>query len=189
MEDFWEFFVGVIGLGEQDLNALQMGVRVVMVYAVALFMVRVGEKRFIGENSAFDFILGIVLGSVISRSITGNAPFFPTLAAGFLLVGLHWLLAAVAFRWSRFGTLVKGTHRVLVKEGKIQWQAMEKSHISENDLMEAVRSEGSLEDLQEVKAARLERSGDISIIKRSGEPKVVEVKVEQGVQVVRVVLE
>ena len=55
--------------------------------------------------------------------------------------------------------------------------------------MTAVRSQGNLGDLKKVKEARLERSGDISIIKASGEPKVVEVKVEDGVQTVRVVLE
>lgn len=189
IENILEFISELMGFGEEDLNALQMGTRVVIVYAVALFVVRIGEKRFLGENSAFDFILGIVLGSVISRSITGNAPFFPTLVAGFLLVALHWLFAAIAFRSHRFGTLVKGSHRVLVKDGEIQWDAMRKSHISENDLMEAVRSEGSVADLKKVKEARLERSGDISIIKASGEPKILEVKVEDGVQTVRMQLE
>jgi uncharacterized membrane protein YcaP (DUF421 family) len=58
--------------------------------------------------------------------------------------------------------------------------------ITEHDLHEDLRQEG-LEGSGKVKEARLERSGKLSVVKRS-EPKVVEVRVEDGVQVVRLEL-
>jgi len=53
-------------------------------------------------------ILGFMLGSILSRAITGSSPFFPTLGAALVLVIMHWAFAVAAFRWSRFGTMVKG---------------------------------------------------------------------------------
>jgi uncharacterized membrane protein YcaP (DUF421 family) len=171
----------ILGLGPGELNVWNMVIRAVVVYVAALFMVRLGEKRFMGKNTAFDMVLGIIFGSVISRAITGSSPFFPTLAAALVLVLLHWLFSTLSFYTDWFGTLVKGHNRVLVKGGEIQWDAMRQSHISEKDLMSALRSEAHV--------ARLERSGDISVIKASSEPKVVEVRVEQGVQTVRIKME
>ena len=53
-----------------------------VIYVAAVLMVRVGEKRFLGKNTVFDVILGIVLGSVVSRAVTGFSPFFTKLVAG-----------------------------------------------------------------------------------------------------------
>lgn len=175
------------GLGSDSLSLWQMGLRALVVYLVAIFMVRLGDKRFLGKHTALDVILGFMLGSILSRAITGNSPFFPTLGAALMLVIMHWGFAVGAFHWSRFGTLIKGSKRQLVREGRIQWDQMKAGQISSEDLMGAVRAEGG-ENLDQVDAAYLERSGDISVIKRKSTPRIVEISVDQGVQTVRVEL-
>jgi hypothetical protein len=42
-----------------------------------------------GEAPAFDMMLGIMVGSIVSRAITGNAPLVPALAATATLIALH----------------------------------------------------------------------------------------------------
>jgi uncharacterized membrane protein YcaP (DUF421 family) len=106
-----------------------------------------------------------------------------------VLVVLHWLFAALAFRSDRFGTFIKGDHRKLVEKGEIQWEAMRKSHISKNDLLDAVRSAGHLAGMEAVEEAYLERSGNISVIKRSLNTEILEVSVAEGVQTVRIVIQ
>lgn len=157
---------GILGLDVDSLTIWQMSLRAIFVYIAGLAMIRVGEKRFIGKSSAFDVLLSIIVGSVLSRAINGSAAFFPTLGASILLVGMHWLFAAIAFRNEKFATLVKGTERLLIRDGEIQWSAMRKSHIGERDLLGALRSEAKLTDPSEVKEARLERNGEISVIPR-----------------------
>lgn len=188
MEEIWQSISEILGLRVEGPNALQMALRALIVYVATLAMVRVGEKRFLGKNTAFDVILGIVLGSVVSRAVTGQSPFFPTLAAGFVLVTLHWIFAALAFRSDWFGTLVKGHVRMLVEDGEIRWDAMQESHISEQDLQEALRRQAQIEDVSRVKAARLERSGEISALPMEKEAQVIEVTVAEGVQTVRIEL-
>jgi len=157
----------ILGLDVDELTIWHMVIRAVVVYMSALLMVRIGEKRFLGKYTAFDVILGIIFGSIVSRAVTGSSEFFPTLAAGLTLVLLHWLFATLSFHFDWFGTFVKGNSKILVKDGKILWDAMRSSHISEKDLMGALRSQANVDKLDEVKEARLERSGDISVIKNS----------------------
>ena len=187
-EEAWAGVGWALGLEAEGLNLWRMALRAVVVYVAAVAMVRVGEKRFMGKNTAFDVILGIVFGSVLSRAVTGNAPFFPTLGAGFALVCLHWAFAALAFHSDRFGSLVKGRERVLVRNGEVQRDNMRKSHISEKDLREALRVHGKITDPAEAESAHFERSGDISVIPGRREPRVLEIRVEKGVQTVRVEL-
>jgi uncharacterized membrane protein YcaP (DUF421 family) len=102
----------------------------------------------------------------VSRAITGNAPSFPALAAGLVLVLLHWLFAAIAFRSHGFGTLVKGRERLLVRDGEVLWDEMRKSHVTAHDLGEALRQGGKKPDVSRIREAHLERNGDISLVMR-----------------------
>jgi uncharacterized membrane protein YcaP (DUF421 family) len=173
-----------LGLEAKELTLAQMALRAAVVYVVTVAFVRLAKKRFMGRATAVDVILGIMLGSIVSRAITGNAPFGPALAAGATLVGMHWLFSFVACRWHGFGVAVKGRSRILVRDGTPDRAAMRAAHITERDLLEDLRGEG-LAGPETVKEARLERSGKVSVVKRA-EPKVIEVRVEAGVQVVRV---
>ncbi|HYO99876.1 MAG TPA: YetF domain-containing protein [Pyrinomonadaceae bacterium] len=155
-----------LGLENKDINIGQMSLRALVVFVLAIAMIRIGNKRFMGKNAALDVLLGIVFGSMVSRAITGNAPFLPTLIASFVLVLLHWAASAIAFRSHRFGTLVKGHDSTLVRDGEIQWEAMRKAHLTEHDLWEAIRNSGKHPDVREVVSAHLERNGDISVIMR-----------------------
>src|ERR671939_422084 len=127
-----------LGLGAEgkELGVIQMAVRAVVVYVVTVLMVRLGKKRFMGQSTAFDVILGIMLGSVVSRAITGNAPFLPAMAAAAVLLAMHWLFSALAFRSHVFGEAIKGEPRVLIRDGTIDHEAMRQAHIREHDLWE-----------------------------------------------------
>lgn len=181
-----DFLVG----GVNTLSPLQVAARAFLIYATAIILVRAGESRFMGKNTAFDVILGIILGSVLSRAINGGAGFWETAAAGSILVALHFLLAALSYRFDFVSLVVKGRGHILVRDGVIQWDEMRRSHIGREDLMSALRTNGGVEDLSDVKLARFERNGTISIIPNAKrEPRVLEVKVEDGVQIVRIVID
>jgi uncharacterized membrane protein YcaP (DUF421 family) len=177
-----------LGLESKELAVGQMALRAVVVYGVTLFIVRLGKKRFMGRSTAFDVILGVMLGSIASRVVTGNAPFLPALVAIAVLVAVHWIFSAIAFRSHAFGVAIKGEPRALVRDGEIDWKAMRAAHLTERDLWEELRRH-SLSDLDPVGEACLERNGDISIVKNKPPPKVVAVAVADGVQTVRIELD
>ena len=155
---------------QQPLALGQVAARAAVVYLLGLFLVRVGKSRFHGRASAIDIVLGFVLGSLLSRGITGSASISGTFVASAALVALHWAATAAACRSHGFGNLVKGRTKLLVEDGRLLHKAMSSSHISEHDIREAMRLAANIDDLSQVKAAYKERSGLISIVTHS-EPK------------------
>lgn len=172
----------------EDLTLLQVAARAFVVYFAGLVIVRLGKGRMIGRTTSLDIVLVVVLGSLLSRGITGHASLSATGIATAVLVAAHWILASIACHWHGFGNLIKGHCRLLVEDGVMHRRAMLRSEISEHDLLEELRAHG-IEDVAEVKRAYKERSGQISVIKRPRPPDIVDIEVRDGVQIVRIKLE
>ena len=115
---------------------------------------------------AFDAILLVILASVLSRAINGSAAFFATLGGGVVLVVLHRVFAHLAYHSHRFGILVKGSPDTIVRDGKCDLCVMRRNHVSIHDLDEDMRLLGHTDDISQVRLARVERSGEISFIKK-----------------------
>ncbi|WP_102126818.1 DUF421 domain-containing protein [Deinococcus planocerae] len=172
-----------------DVGGLAMALRTLLIYAFSLFLVRIGNKRFLAQASAFDVIIGIMLGSVMSRAINSSAPLFPTLGAGLVLVGLHWSLNRLSYHLDWLGPLLKGNPVLLIRNGELHQDGLRKSGISEGDLEQALRLQAQETDPSGIKLAYLERNGNVSAMTKESEPRVLEVKVEDGVQTVRIKVE
>lgn len=158
-------------IGSDDAAAItwwQMTLRAVVIFAFGVFLVRLAGKRAFGKASAFDIVFAIVIGSNLSRTLTANAPFFPTLAASAALVLLHRALAWAAYNTSWLGFVIKGEPRCLVSSGEPQTKELRASQITDEDLHEALRLNASQEDLAGIDAAYLERNGEISFVRRRG---------------------
>src|SRR5665213_3486655 len=79
----------LLGIGQPggSLNTTQVCLRGIIIFVAALMMVRVGDKRFLSHKTAFDAVLGFMLASMLARAINGSSsPFWPSIAAGFVLI-------------------------------------------------------------------------------------------------------
>ncbi len=166
MDSFWHVVVNVLGLNvsPKDLSVLQTLCRAIVIFVNALIMVRLGHKRSLSRKTAFDVVLIVILGAILSRAINGSAPFFPTILAGYALVFIHRIFAWLGCRWHWFGRTIKGWPAVLIANGHLRREAMRRHCVSEHDLEEDMRLSIGKSDLGQVREARLERSGDVSFI-------------------------
>lgn len=159
-------------------------VAAVLVYAAALWITRSGKKRFFGRNTVFDVILALILGSIMSRAVNGDAAYLPTVLAGFLLIGMHFLVGIASTRSSRIGVYVKGRAETVVKDGEVDWDAMRRHHLTQHDLEEAARTNG-LPSVDDIREAHFERSGNLSVVPKP-RLRIIEIEVEEGVKTIRV---
>lgn len=157
---------GLFGLNGEELNLTQFLLRTLVIYLVGIALVHLGKSRFLGKLTAFDAILAIVLGSMLSRAVSQAEYFIETLLACLLLVLLHWLFSRIAAYSDSFGAIFKGSPRQLVRDGVLDETALKQSHLSKTDLLQALRLNAHTEDLGHVKHAYLERNGDISLVLR-----------------------
>lgn len=154
-----------LNLEAQNIHFYQMLIRGVIVFFALLYMIRLAGRRFLANRNPLDVLLTFLLASLLARAVNGNTPFFATLGTGFFLAALYRGVAIVTCRSHWFGRWVKGLPETLVENGRIQKKALNRHHVSHDDLMEDLRLNGKLDDVSKVKLAQLERSGDISVIK------------------------
>ena len=168
MNAFWNSFETLLGLGVEprNLTFVQISLRGIIVFLVTLAAVRFGHKRSLSRKTPFDAVLLVILAAVLSRAINGSAAFFATLGGGVVLVALHRLFAFLTFYSHRFGILVKGRTDVIVLDGQPDLTMMWRNHVSTHDLDEDMRLSVHTDDLSRIRVARVERSGDISFIKK-----------------------
>ena len=157
----------VMGLSvkAEDLGFGNMVARAVVMYVALIVVVRVAKKRFLGNATAFDFILTVMVGSVAARAMTGGTPFFASLLGLMVLVWMHWFFSLATYRSSWFSRLIKGNATLLIKDGIPDQDALRAAHMSLNDLAEGLRETG-VRNPSDVVEARLERNGKVSVIKR-----------------------
>lgn len=155
----------VFGQGK-DLSVINMGCRAIILYFITLLLIRISGMRTFGQQSAFDMIIVITMGALLSRPIVGASAFLPTVFAGLILALLHRTIAWLTMKSKRLRKIFKGEEMSLYKDGKINLKNLNRCMISEGDLMASVRLHANLDSLVEVKEARMERTGEISIIKK-----------------------
>ena len=134
-----ETFHYLIGQDTPHIAWWQMSLRAVIIFLYAILLYRVAPRRSFSNLSAQDIVLTVVLGSSLSRSLTGNAPLLPTLAATGLLVVLYVSVTALAPRSKVVSRLLKGRPITLVRDGEVDDEAFRKAHFGENDIAELLR--------------------------------------------------
>ena len=155
----------LIGMDAHVILWWQMVIRALCIFFAALLLVRLGSTRIYGKLGSLDIVLSIILGSTLSRALTANAPFVPTLAAALTLVLVYLLLIELAMRSRTIGRLINGCDILLIEDGKILPENLKKAKMTERDLLEELRTQGGVESAAQVKHAYLERNGNVSIIK------------------------
>src|SRR4051812_1117659 len=168
MNSLNDFFLRLLGPDGHptELAVGQIVIRGLIIFVFGLMLVRFGDRRSLAQKSGFDALFIVLIGSVISRAINGTGPFFKTLAASLALMLIHRLCAFASFRSHVLGKIIKGRNITIVRNGEPDRNAMKSSLVSPHDLEEDLRLSAKVEDLAEIRIARLERSGDISFIKR-----------------------
>ncbi len=168
MNALYHFIAPSLGLGlePKDLTFLQISLRGVIVFFATLIMVRLGHKRSLARKTAFDAVLLVILASVLSRAINGSSAFFATLGGGLVIVLVHRLMAFMAYYSHGFGVLIKGRPDMIIEEGDLLLGAMRRNHISRHDVEEDLRLAAKTQDLKDIHAGYVERSGDISFIEK-----------------------
>ena len=155
----------LFGSGE-DLSPMQMAARAFIMFFIALLLIRLAGMRVFGIKTAFDNILVIMLGAILSRGVVGASPFFSTVAAAAAMIAVHKLLAWLAMKYVWVGKLVKGYRRSLYHNGVMREDNLRKTQISKDDLMEGVRREINKNTLADVEQVYIEKNGEISVVRK-----------------------
>src|ERR1700710_281478 len=133
-----EILIKIFGEGK-ELNALQMSNRGIVMFFIALALIRISGRRSFGVRTPLDNIITISLGAVMSRAIVGASAFVPVVTCCFVIVLLHRLFGWLIAHSKAFGKFIEGDKMVLFEQNKFREDAMKKALVCREDIMQGVR--------------------------------------------------
>lgn len=141
----------------------RIAARAVVIYLVVLITIRMSGKRTVGNFTAFDLLVAMLVVDVVDEAIYGDV----TLAQGITAIGslmlLHILNAFLGSRSAFIERLTGGAPVVLIRDGRVDHRALRRELMHESELMTALRME-QVERVEDVQQAVLECSGEVSVL-------------------------
>ena len=142
---------------------LEIAFKTLAVFAILLLVLRMLGKRAHHNLSPMQQMLLIALGSA-----AGDVMLYPDVPVGYTamilfgVTGLTVLLELASGRSRMVRDYVESRPRVLVRNGKVDWDALRRERTTRRELFAELRIKGA-RSLSQVDAAILEVTGDISV--------------------------
>ena len=148
-----------------DANELLLtALRAVAVYALMLLVIRVSGKRAIGNFTAFDLLVALMLGEVVDEIIYGDVTFVQGALVILVVTALQYGNSWLSYWDHGSDRILEGTPTIIVRDGELDRRGMRAERMNAKDVMAELRLYG-ISDVREVKLALLEVDGRVSVIK------------------------
>ncbi len=143
-----------------------MVVRGTVVYGLLLLVFRFVLRRDIGSMSVADLLFVVLVADAASNAMQGE---YTSINDGLVLlstlVGWNFALDWLSFRSPAVARFLEPVPEVLVRHGRVNRKALKREMITVEELEGKLREEG-VASIAEVRLARLESDGKLSVIKR-----------------------
>lgn len=138
-------------------------VKTMISYGIILFIFRIMGKREIGELSIIDIVVYLMMAELAVLAIEQpDTPFINAILPMFVLMGIQMITAFISLKSKKFRDLLEGEPVIIIKNGKIDEEAMKKQRYNFDDLFLQLRQHG-VRNIAEVDYAILENSGRLSV--------------------------
>jgi uncharacterized membrane protein YcaP (DUF421 family) len=142
-------------------------VRMLVIFVLALVVVRMMGNRTVGQFSPFDFVLMVGIGDIVGNvALERNESLLTGIEALIGLLLLQQFLSWTSLKSRRMRKWFEGTPIVMIENGRIQYENLRSAHFNLDDLRQELHKQGlDISNLRDIHLARLESSGDFSVIK------------------------
>jgi uncharacterized membrane protein YcaP (DUF421 family) len=141
------------------LPILEKLARPVIVYLVLVALLRLFGKRELAQLNPFDLVVLLSLSNTVQNAIIGDDNSVTGgLIGAFGLLAINWLVVRVLFRSRRLTRALEGRSTVLIRNGQLDLQAMNREALSREELLSVVHRQG-FEDFHQVRKCELEPNG------------------------------
>lgn len=148
-----------------ELHPLELVLRGTAMYWFLFLLFRFVLRRDAGSVGIADILLLVLIADAAQNAMAGG---YQSVPDGIVLVstiaGWNWLLDWGSYRSRWLRQLAEPPPLVLVRRGRMVPRNLRREHITVPELMACLREHG-VEKLAEVKIARMEPDGQISVIR------------------------
>lgn len=139
-------------------------VRTVILYLLIVAGLRLLGKRQLGQLEPSELTLALLIADLASVPMQDNGiPLLTGVIPILVLLSLATILSVLSAKSIRFRALLCGKPCVIISNGQVQVNALRRTRLTVNELLEELRIQGYT-DLHDVKFAVLETNGQLSIL-------------------------
>ncbi|WP_103257586.1 DUF421 domain-containing protein [Tabrizicola aquatica] len=167
MDQIVPFDLGRLLLADlPPLFLAEVGLRVAIILAWTMLLLRWVGGRSIAQMSVVEFLLVIALGSAVGDPLfQPEIPLLPAMLVILLVVLFDKAVDRVLSRWRKAKRIVDGIPVEMVRDGVILGDGLSARDHGPTEVMEKLRLEG-IRNLGQVERAYLEPSGQLSVFRR-----------------------
>jgi uncharacterized membrane protein YcaP (DUF421 family) len=141
------------------LPILEKLARPVIIYLVLVVLLRLFGKRELAQLNPFDLVVLLSLSNTVQNAIIGDDNSVTGgIIGAFGLLAINWLVVRVLFRSPRLTRVLEGRSAVLIRNGQLDQQAMDRESLSREELLSVIHRQG-FEDFDNVRKCVLEPNG------------------------------
>ena len=139
--------------------------RALLVYVLLFIILRMAGKRTLGEMTAFDLVLLLIISEAVQNALlNGDHSITGSMLVVLTLVFTDVMVSLGTNQYRFFDSVINGIPLIILENGKPLRDRMKKARLQEDDILEAARKTQGLERLELLKYSVLEKDGSISII-------------------------
>jgi uncharacterized membrane protein YcaP (DUF421 family) len=136
-----------------------------LMYAVAVFGLRTGQRRTIAQWTITDFVTAVAIGAVVGRTSVASSESFVTGAVALLTLIVMHRLASTLRLHPALHRVFDHQVRVLVAHGELRRDQLRRCGLTENDVFSHLREKGVF-DVADVEYLLYEAEGALTIVGR-----------------------
>lgn len=139
--------------------------RAAVMYLLLMILFKIAGRRSLTDLTTFDFVLLLVIGEATQQALLGD-DFSVTNSVMIIatLIAIDVGFSQAKQRSKLLAKLIDGGPTIIVENGKPLTKRMREARITEEDVMEAARSNQGIIEMEKIRYAIIERNGAISII-------------------------
>jgi uncharacterized membrane protein YcaP (DUF421 family) len=147
-----------------QVSPFELIVRGSLIYWSLFLLFRFILRRDSGSIGLADILVIVLVADAAQNAMSGG---YKSVAEGMVLVGTivgwNYLIDWMSFRYSWFARFAQAQVITLIRHGRLLRGNLQREMLNEEELKSQLRQSG-IEDLKDVKHARLEPDGHISVI-------------------------
>lgn len=171
---------GLTELFAREFPIWHMVVRGTAVYWFLLIVFRFVLRRDVGSMGVADLLFVVLVADAASNAMQGE---YKSINDGFVLLStlIAWNFALdwLSFRLAWVSKILEPQPAVLIRHGRVNRRAMKREMITMDELEGKLRESG-VERVTDVRIARLEADGQLSVFKRKSAPEQPQAPADRG---------
>ena len=143
---------------------VQIIISSISVYLFVIVAIRLFGKKELSQLSVIDLVFVLLISNSVQNAMIGsNSTLMGGLVAAGALFITNYVFKQFLYRYPKLSKLIQGEALLLIYNGNLSRKNIEKSRLTVDEIMEAIREHG-VSRIEDVDLAVLEVDGNISVL-------------------------